>query len=343
MKPAAILKEIAYPLADTVVLLALIVFACLSMLANAAGMLGIFLGILLIPALFHYLLLLLEARADGRSAPVAGIELFDIVENFWSLTPLVLYAAAVWGLILFANASILAGAAIALVLLAVLPASVAILAVTHSPLESLNPAALWRLVKACGPDYTAILVVLGLTVMLTSLAARANLPDVIVVVLSFYELFLLFTLTGGVLHANGVRFLIGIPDPVEVDDDVVASSRTKRRQQVLTHAYGFFSRNNRAGGLAHIQSAAQEEADPDDAYLWYFRQMLEWESQESALLLGQAYLGRLLEREQELEALKLMTRCVQVDPAFRPLPGDRPAALAAAERCRREDLLKNLV
>lgn len=343
MKPADILKEVAYPLTDTVVLLALVVFACLAMLADAAGMLGIFLGILLMPALFRYLLLLLEARADGRSAPVAGIELFDIVENFWSLTPLVLYAAAIWGLILFANGSMLAGAAIALVLLAVLPASVAILAVTHSPLESLKPAAMWRLMKACGPDYTAILVVLGLTVILTSLAGRANLPDVIAVALSFYELFLLFTLTGAVLHANGVRSLIGIPDPVDVDDDVVASSQTKRRQQVLTHAYGFFSRNNRAGGLAHIQSAAQEETDPDDAYLWYFRQMLEWESQESALLLGQAYLSRLLEQEQDLEALKLMTCCVRVDPAFRPLPEDRPAAFATAERFRREDLLKHLV
>lgn len=342
MKPADILKEMAFPLTDMVVLLALVSFVLLSMLAKAAGLLGIWLAVLLLPALYRYLLLLLETRAKGRSTPVAGIELFNLVDNFWSLTPLVLYAIAIWGGILLAKyVSLLAASLLALVFVTVLPASLAVLAVTYSPFESLNPAAIWRLMRACGWDYAAILLVLLLTACLTSMLARINLPTVVTAALSFYELFLLFTFTGAVLFANGIQFQIDIPDAVEVGGDVVAGSRVKARQQVLTHAYGFFSRDNRAGGLAHVQSAIQEEPDQDEAYRWYFDRMLEWESRGPALMLAQVLLSRLLRQKRETDALKLMTRCLLVDAAFKPLPADRQAALAAAERYRRDDLIES--
>jgi hypothetical protein len=350
MKTAQVLEEAIFPVTDTGVLLALLASVCvsllvhagLSLLAGATGLTGLLLlGLLMLPAFFRYLLQILEARAGGRSVPVAGLELFDVAGNFWSLTPCVLIAAGVWALLFGSVAPLLAWVC-ALVFVTVLPASLAVLALTHSPLESLNPAALWRMMKACGRDFPLIPLFPVAAGYLAWLAAGTNLPDFIAVALSFYGVFLLFTFTGAVLHANGVQLLIDIPEPTEVGDDVVAASRTRARQQVLTHAYGFFSRNNAAGGLAHIESAAQQEIDPDDAYQWYFRQMLEWESKAGALRLGQAWLGRLLQQGREVEALKLLTRCVGVDPAFRPLPDDREAARATAARHRRDDLMKNL-
>ena len=72
MNAAEILAEIVYPLKDTTVLLAILAFALLSTLAGAAGLLGIWLAVLLLPALYRYLLLLLEARANGKSAPASN-------------------------------------------------------------------------------------------------------------------------------------------------------------------------------------------------------------------------------------------------------------------------------
>ncbi len=91
------MRELLFPATDSVVLTAIVTFALLGLLAQHAGLLGLWLGVILLPAVFRYLLMLLEARALGRPTPVAGIELFNIADNLWSLAPLVLVAVVVWG------------------------------------------------------------------------------------------------------------------------------------------------------------------------------------------------------------------------------------------------------
>ena len=97
MRPAKIASELAYPMTEMSVIMAIVVFTLLYMLASAAGLFGIWLFAAIVPAYFRYLLYLLEARANGRAAPVRGVELFNWVENFWSLFPLVWLAAVSWG------------------------------------------------------------------------------------------------------------------------------------------------------------------------------------------------------------------------------------------------------
>jgi hypothetical protein len=324
-------------------LLAIVVFAALVTLAFAAGFLGIWLGVLLVPAFYRYLLLLLEARASGRSAPVAGIELFDVVENFWSLTPLILLAAAIWiGRLLATRVSGAAALAFGLALFAVLPASLGILAVTRSPAESLNPAAWWRLVRACGPGYLwAVLVPLAggfllWRVVWEAIAAVAP-SSFLYAVVSIYDMVLLFTVTGAVLNAHGVQWQVDIPAPVETGGDEEALSRARRK--VLNHAWGFVSRGNATGGLKHIERAIAGESDTAAAWQWYFASMLEWPSPDPALQLARSWLGCLLRQGRDIEALKLMTRCLRENPAFRPWPADAAAAAALARRFRRDDLL----
>lgn len=338
---ARLLRELAFPLADTTVLIAIVCFTLLTLLAMEARLLGLWLGVIVLPALWRYLLMLLEARAHGRATPVAGIETFNVLDSFWSLAPLVLVALSIWGsVLLHGQVSPLTGQVFAAILIAVLPASVAVLALTRSPLESLNPMAIIRMILACGPAYVLAPLALVSGSVLVRLIGAVGGPAIVSVAVGYYTMFLVFSLTGALLHWNGVQFAISIPEPLADADDVLQERRVQSRRQVLNHAYGFFARDNRNGCMAHIREALQREADDDDAWRWYLEEMLRWESKDGALMLGQLYLHRLLEQARDVEAVKLVSRCLLEDPRFRPLPGDRDATRELADRLQRADLVR---
>lgn len=340
---ARLTRELGFPLTDTVVLVAIVSFTLLTLLAREAGMLGLWLGAILVPALWRYLLMLLEARAHGRSVPVAGIETFNPIDNFWSLTPLVLIALSIWGsVLLHRQVSPLAGQAFALVLIAVLPASVAVLALTRSPFESLDPRAIVRMMVACGPAYALAPASLLLSGTIVGMLEAVGAPAIIVIAATYYATFLAFTLTGSLLFERNVQVSISIPEPLAPDEDVVNDRRQQSRRGVLTHAYGFFARDNRAGAMAHLQGALQREDHDDEAWRWYLGEMFKWESKDGALMLAQVYLHRLLQETRDVEAVKLMARCLLEDPLFRPLPDDHDAAKELLERMHRADLTRRM-
>jgi len=103
MKATDVGRELLYPLTDMAIVFAMIFFWLLFGLAQNAGLLGIVLLFLTAPAYIRYLLYLLEARANGKPAPVPDITMFNPADNLWSLTPLILIAAAVWAGILLAS------------------------------------------------------------------------------------------------------------------------------------------------------------------------------------------------------------------------------------------------
>jgi hypothetical protein len=336
-------RELVYPLTDLVVLLSIVVFTLLSALVQAAGLPGLWLGILLLPALFRYLLMLLEARAYGRVTPVAGIELFGIIENFWSLAPLVVFAMLIWGSIyLDRQVSPVAAQVFGVLLLAVAPASLAVLAITYSPIESFNPATLARMIRACGWRYVLAPATALAALLVTAALVSRGAPGLLNLAAGCYALFLLFTFTGGLLYASGVRFSLTVENVDDVELPPAEGDLAMSRRKVLNHAYGFFSRDNRAGAMTHIQSAIENEPDIDDAYGWYFNEMLTWESHDAALLLAQYRLTRLLDEERDVEAVKLMSRCLLENPRFRPLTNDLEAALEVATRMKRDDLARAL-
>jgi hypothetical protein len=340
-------RELAWPVTDVAALVAIVISTLLAVLVQAAGQLvlwlNLLLALLLLPALFRYLLMLLEARAYGRPTPVATAELFSFVDNFWSLAPLVILALLIWGgILLDANVSALAARAFVAAMLAVAPASLAVLAITRSPEQAATPRAIMRMIAVCEWHYLLVPATVVLAFLVTSLLSSVGAPDLLVLASRFYCLFLLFTFTGGLLHAKGARFALSFDGddaadlPPEIDD------LTRSRQRVANHAYGFFSRGNRAGAMAHVQSAIQNEGDIDDAYHWYFTEMLKWESKDGALLLAQSNLTRLLDEQRDVEVVKLISRCLLADDGFRPAPGDHDRALDAAARLDRDDLEKVL-
>lgn len=341
MTPREFLDELAYPVRSGGTLIAIITFMLLMWLVRAAGMLGIWLAVAVVPAFLRYLTMIAEARAEGRDAAPPGIEYFTLVGNVWTLFPVIpvfimasLVGAAEesWGG--------LAAAILAATFALPFPALIAVLVITHSPLQSVDPRALFRFVRHCGKSYwyapaVAMLyvVVPGFFESLSHLAR--NFVEI-------YLLVALFAVTGAVTRGSDLFRDVELPENAETDEEKLIAGLTRRRTGVLNHAYGFVSRGNRDGGLEHIYQWLVSDPDPDEAWPWFLEQMLRWQDGYPALLLAQQYLGRLLDNGEKVAAVKLMLRCRLVDEAFRPLAADLSKAIEAAKACDNPDLAEAL-
>ena len=344
MKLADVIRQIIYPLTNVAIVLAILFFWMLFGLAQSAGLIGLWLLIIIAPAYVRYLLYLLEARANDRSPPVPDISMFNPVDSLWTLTPLILLSVLMWADILFADSGqVWLAMLLSLAIFLIAPSSLAILAVTHSPSESLNPPAILRMIRVCGRAYFLIPGAIVLLSVLFVLFEHFGLPSLLIGLGKSYQVVLLFTLTGAVLHANNVAVQVDIGPPLEKSDDDITGDLDKERQKVANHAYGFVSRNNRAGGLAHIKQWIEKDTDTDAAYAWFFREMLTWENNTAALFFAQEYLSRLIHDEQEIAALKLATRCLHEDPRWKPRLEERDLFIELAERHGREDLVRQLM
>ncbi|MEM8815408.1 MAG: hypothetical protein AAGE85_06250 [Pseudomonadota bacterium] len=330
MSPAGLLSEFSYPLRHLTPLVTLVSFYLLWLLASGAGMLGIWLMIAILPAMLRYALRMLEARARGRDPAPPGVELFSLTSEAWSLFPLVHVALAI-GVVGLADHLAGSGAVIVagIFLAAVIPASFAVLVVTRSPLESLNPATLVRVIGKLGIDYWAAPAAVSL--MLLLLNNVDLLPRWLHAFADLYLLFALFAVIGGVIRPHNLFAEVDIETPLETEPAKVLSDLERERTGILNHAYGFASRGNVEGALRHIKSwLRSDEPYPGDAWPWFFEAMLKWDESYPALKLAQSYLDVLLAAGEQRAAAKLMLRCRHIDERFRPSPESGDAAIAAA-------------
>lgn len=341
MRPSDVLRAIAYPVTESAVLMPLLVFWLLLALAQWAGLLGLLLLLLVVPAVIRYQMIVLEARARGVTPATPELGLFNWFGKSWTLFP-------VFVALFFIGATIAAGyylgtaGAILPVLFASVffPTSVAVLAITHSPLQSLNPVALGRLWKRCGGTFWLATAFLGIASWLA--AEAATLPAMLTDLARLGLSFAFFSLVGSLIEPYGLVEDIDIPAPPQPAADELSRDLQKARADALNHAYGFISRDNRAGGFKHVFESIETDPDPVAAWAWYFAEMLRWEDQRPALLFAQHYLHDQLQHGEHGPAVKLMMRCRLIDERFRPLPDDLAAATAAAKACGNDEIVAAL-
>lgn len=154
MKPIDVLRALAYPVTESAVLVPLVVFWLLLVLAGYAGWLGLYLMIAVIPAVFRYQMIVLEARARGKTPATPDIDFFRWFGNAWTLFPVLVALVLVFAISETADRFGIGWAIFPVLFASVFfPASIAVLAITQSPLQSLNPVALYRLVERCGDTF----------------------------------------------------------------------------------------------------------------------------------------------------------------------------------------------
>ncbi len=340
MTATEILRELSFPARNvTVMLSALFIFLMLEF-AIFGGLLGLFLLFLMLPSLFHYLMRLLEARSRGMEP--GPLEADDLMwyHAAWRLFMSVHLVLAVYALYIFGSLYKLPGLLVTGTLLAtVLPASLAVLAITRSPLQSLSPKAIVGLIGRTGGNYWVLPGYLLLAGFVIQWLGALPWPGLVVEFIAFYLVFVFFSLTGAVVQPFNLHEEVDIHAPVEPDVEVVEAHLLKERTNVLNHAYGFISRDNRKGGFSHIESWLREDPDPESAWPWFFDQMLRWENKHPALLFGQSYVSQLLQHGDDTAAVKIILRCRLHDQAFVPLAADLPAALKAAENSGNQELV----
>ena len=308
-----------------------------------ALVLGLVLAAFVLPAMCVYLMDVLERQACGALPKPPSVEHLQWFNSAWSLLQLLYLSAfaytayalgSLFGEVVFLG--------VLLVFAAVLPASLAILALTHSPVESLNPKAITRLIKRCRVTYWVAPAFALAAIFLVGRLSRAGTPDWLTELVALFLFFALYTLIGAIVRPQRLHEEIAIHQPVEPDANRLDAALLKERAAVLGHAYGLASRGNRHGGLRHVQDRIACDPAPDTAWRWFFEQMLDWDDKDAALGLGQHYLGWLLERGDDVSAVKLMTRCRLENETFQPLREDRELALQAAGRCGNEELVRAL-
>jgi len=169
----------------------LVVFALLVSLALTAGLLGLWLLVLLAVALSAYAFRLLDGAAEGRRAPpVMGAELFNPVSEH---RPLWLLLACSLGYLSHAGVSALApgwpATLWAWLLVALLPAAIGVLGLrTDQPAWVLNPVALLSTAREMGLHYLACLAALVLGVVLYRATEDAGLIRPVAVFVQVYAI-----------------------------------------------------------------------------------------------------------------------------------------------------------
>lgn len=349
-KPAEIARALACPVSDTTVLAAFgLFYLAIELILRAVTggphffVFGLILAAFVLPALCLYLMDVLEAFVNGGKPKPLAVDHLHWFGSPWSLVQLLYFGVLVYAI--YELGSLLGGAALLLLVLlfaAVLPASLAVLALTHSPLESLNPRAIGRLIGRCGATYWVAPSFFLVAMLVANWLDGTRLHNGLVHLATLYLVFAFYTLTGSIVKPHELHREVAIYDPQEPDEQQLDEALTRQREAVLGHAYGLISRDNRAGGMKHIHNWLEEDPQRDAAWPWFFEQMLRWENRAPALFFGQQFLGRLLRQQEAVAAVKLMMRCRLLDEAFMPLPEDRAAAREAAVQCGNEELKRSL-
>lgn len=330
-------EELAYPARSLGMMMSLITFFLLLTLASKAWVFGTYLMVAVLPALSRYLIMIAQARARGVDAEPPGAEFFTLVGNFWTLFPVLPIAVFGYGTYYFATTSGPAAvAAFGMATAAIVPAMMAVLVITQSPMQSLNPVALFTLIRETGNSYWYAPFTLLLAFFLPSLFTW--LPDWLQTLLMYYLVFAFYAVTGAITREKDLINDVYIEDPLEPDVEKQVADLEKARVDALSHAYGFVSRGNREGGLSHLYSWLQKDPDPDAAWQWFFERMMRWDNNEGALYFAQHYISRLLAANEPMRVNKVILRCQTVNDRFRPLEDDIPGAIDAAERCGNQEL-----
>jgi hypothetical protein len=343
LRPAEVVREFLYPLTNTAVLFSWVALFLVIEFAVNGRVLGLLLLLLVLPSFFRYLMRILDARTRGKDPGPLNVDDLLWFGDAWSLFVIVHVAVVIYANYYLGTTVGLAGALPAnLLLAAVIPASLAVLAVTRNPVECLIPRSVAGVIRRCGPGYWILPSYLLLVGVLIWWLSTTSTPSFFLELLAAFLVFAFFALLGAILKPFKLHDEVRLHEPAEPDQEMLEANLLKERTQVLNHAYGFISRGNRDGGFKHIRAWLEKDPEPDAAWQWFFEQMLHWEINEPALVYAQTYLGRLLGYGDNIAAVKLMLRCRLINPAFRPLPEDSALAIAAAEHCGNADLAQLL-
>ena len=298
---------------------------------------GLLPAILLVSWFFKYCFVLLDAAVAGdEEPPVLSVEMINPLDEQRPLAEAMLIAGG-WALASWLGARLGRPALIAsgALMLAALPASVAVLGITRNPFRAAYPVALAALIRGMGRDYGRLLFATLLCGGGLYALAQTELPLGLLVALGQLALLTLFALIGGAVHEN--RFALGVPTRTRAERHAERELRAHvdERSRALDRSCAHARLGRIADAwaeierwtLAHCHDAPDRRAHTNAEYAALIESASRWEDPRIADRLVSDHLARLLAQRETGTALDVLERRLASNPRFRPKSAAHAARL----------------
>jgi hypothetical protein len=318
------------------------VFATLQSFFDSAGMYGL-LGLMILQIwVVKYCYALIEQIADGATEPpVLSLEMLSPTE----IRPWIQVGLVALGVLVCDALGGKAGIALAVVLLTLLPATIAVLGVGEPFHQALNPLLLFRLIRGLGVYYLAILASIPLYLGLLSLLTRLGVWSFVWFAAALVCEISFFSLIGGALFLRRRKLGIVPSRSPERTEARAETEREKVRSRMLDDVF----QQVRIG--KHVEASrplAQwlrdldgETAARDARHI--VGQILGWGSSGGINTLGSTLIRHLLRAGRPDAALSTFERLRQHAPALTLDSADDLRALAEyADSIGRDELATSL-
>ena len=336
MTPAKGLHYLSLPLRTTGLIL-IAVLSVVLLIAMRAGLTGTLLALVSFMALIKYAYVLLERVANGATEPpVMSLEMVSPFEGIESLVHLVLA-------ILTAGAAIRlrqAGeswwaAALCLMVLLVMPASVGALGLTGSAVQAFNPRKLWAIVRELGGVYAAILAVaIGYGFALT-LLARLDVPTLLLTAIGMFAWLSIYSFIGGALYEARDGLGHEPIDSPERRGGKVDRALERERLRLFDTIYAEARGGNLAGAWKTLLGELEGRQFDPQLCDWFLERLsaLSDKATANALAnrLARELIDRLLDRDNG-RVVRIAGERVKKDSRFRPRSAVQTLRVASLAR-----------
>lgn len=230
------------------------------------------------------------------------------------------------------------------VLIAAIPASAALMAMTDNFAIALSPWHLAQLVGRLGHGYLKVLAFsAGLGVALAAVRSvpwPEGLGAIIVNTADVWACLGMFALIGGLIRERRAEF--GIPGEVEPAEERAERERRQAWQAELDQAYAALRSGLLSKGYATIDRLIEADGRSLAVHHWLFEAMLRWESRHHALVVGRRYIERLLQLGEVHEALDVFAQCRRISEQFSVAAGPARTLAEYARSIGRDALAEDL-
>ena len=324
-------------LASPAPLLLVAIFSLLLVVALQAGIFGLALLCIIGSWFLKYAFVLLEHAAQGRpGAPVLTIESANPFGETRPLTFALLISAYI-GLTLIVDRLLGPGwgGALRVAGMIVLPAVIAIHAVTGSLVSALHPGTIAATMQRLGGGYVTVMAVAAVCgALLPWILAGETVPlDLLPrIALSMLLWLLLFALLGAVIHDRRLELGFEPEHSPERSTRLAAAEVEKERCRFIDQVFAEYRSGSSQNAWESIQRRVGAGAASIPEYQWMLERMANWPSQTLAQRVARELLGLLLTHKQNGAALQVVRTQVRIDAAFRPATAEQTVLLAQLAR-----------
>jgi hypothetical protein len=305
-------KYILVPLHITPLLL-VVTFALGLRLAVAAGLTGIFMGLLLFSWFFKYCFVLFDSIVAGEDEPpVLDIEMVNPVSE---QRPLVLAVLVGTEFMFVSRVGIIGVIAVALIL----PAHVAVLGYTRNVFKAIWPPALYAVISRLRWDYLLIIGVMllaGFAAYWTAVEGAALLTMFLIMQLA---LLLMFALVAGAMFEH--RWELGIESKTRQERLAERAQREHEieRGRMLDVVHAKFRVRASAEGWDEIERWLRTHSDLSE-HRAVLTATSAWDDVRAADKLANNLVATLLAQRETGEALLIVEQRLATNPMYQVMP-----------------------